>query len=151
MSVLEVEINMLFSQRQSELVKEFSKFSDWEARYKHIIQLGRSLPVMDEDLKIEDIKVKGCQSQVWLHASLGEDRKIVFSADSDAMIVKGLVAILIRMYSGLSPREVIESQPDFLKEIGLQKHLSPSRANGLYAMINQIKYYATAFDLILAK
>lgn len=138
---------MTFNARQTQIVKEFSQFPDWEQRYKHIVAIGKNLPPMEESLKTEDNKVKGCQSQVWLHGKLGEDKKIYFMADSDAIIVKGLVGLLIQLYSGLPPEEIINGSPNFLQQIELQKHLSPSRANGLYAMIKQIKYYAMAFKL----
>ncbi len=121
----------------------------WEDRYRHIIDLGKSLPPMREDDKTEDLKVRGCQSQVWLKAELRPDRTLHFIADSDALIVKGLIAMLLRIYSDRTPQEILASDPDFIRELGLAQHLSPSRANGLNAMIKQIKYYALAFQMKL--
>jgi len=130
--------------RQKQIVAEFSNLNDWEDRYKKLIELGKSLPDLPDVKKIEDYKVKGCQSQVWIHASL-RDGRIVFEADSDALLVRGLVALLMRAYSDATPSEILATPPDFVKEIGLESKLSPSRANGLYSMIKQIKFYALAF------
>ena len=141
---------MTIEQKHSEILADFQNLPNWEDRYKKIIQLGRSLPDMPEELKTDDLKVKGCQSQVWLHADLDADGHVVFQADSDALIVKGLLALLLKYYSNEPPKEILEAQPEFVGEIGLQNHLSPSRANGLHAMIKQIKYYATAFQAIQA-
>jgi len=135
---------------QDQLIQEFSKISSWEGRYQHIIALGKQLPPLAEEFKIEDLKVKGCQSQVWLKARFENDptdgiKKIYFTADSDAMIVKGLIALLLRVYSGRTPKEILDTSPEFIKELGFESHLSPSRANGLQAMVKQIKYYALAY------
>lgn len=135
---------MQITQRVDDLVAEFQKFADWEDRYKYIIDLGKNLPEMREEDKTEQNKVKGCQSQVWLHAHL--DKGIVyFSADSDASIVKGIVSILVRVYSGATPAEILATKPEFLDQIGLRQHLSMSRANGLSSMVKQISMFALAF------
>jgi len=134
-------------ERQKQIVAEFSHLSDWEDRYKKLIELGKSLPDLPDVKKIEDYKVKGCQSQVWIHASL-RDGRVVFEADSDALLVRGLVALLLRAYSDATPMEILSTPPDFVKEIGLESKLSPSRANGLFSMIKQIKFYAMAFQSI---
>lgn len=130
------------------IVNDFKKFSDWEDRYKHLIELGKKLPSMKEEFKTESNKIKGCQSQVWLNAELDGD-KVVFSADSDASIVKGIVALLVEVYSGLTPDQILATKPTFLEEIGLKEHLSMSRANGMTAMIKQISFYAMAFKVKL--
>ena len=129
------------------LVKEFEEITDWEEKYKHIIKLGRELPVFNEEYKTDKNKIEGCQSQVWMNAKL-EDNKIIIEADSDAMIVKGLIAILIKAYSGFSPAEILSIPPDFLQKIGIDKHLSPTRKNGLGAMLKQIQMYAVAFNAL---
>ncbi len=130
------------------IVDDFLKFSNWEDRYKHLIGLGKSLGPMQEEHKTEANKIKGCQSQVWLHAELVGD-KIIFTADSDASIVKGVIALLVQVYSGSTPDEILATKPTFLEEIGLKEHLSMSRANGLTAMIKQISFYAMAFKIKL--
>jgi cysteine desulfuration protein SufE len=135
---------MTINDIQQRIIREFSLFEDWTDKYKHIIKLGSKLePLPDEDHKDENL-VKGCQSQVWLTAQLDED-KVVFSADSDAAITKGLVALMIRVYSDQTPDEILAHSPDFLKQIGLAEHLSPTRANGLASMVKQMKIYAMAF------
>lgn len=139
----------LIQERQAKLIKEFSQWSDWEERYKKIIELGKALPDMPENLKTEDNKVKGCQSQVWLHASLNENQEMVLVGDSDALLVKGLVALLLHVYSPAKPQEVLMTPPEFLKELGFEANLSPSRSNGLHSMLKQIKLYATAFHYLL--
>lgn len=137
---------MSISDKQQALLKEFSNLEDWEQRYKAIIQKGKSLPLMEDQYKTDDNKVRGCQSQVWIHAEFNSEAKTIsFQADSDAMIVKGLVAVLLEVYSDSTPDEILSTPVDFLKELGLQQHLSPSRANGLYSMLKQIIFYATAF------
>ena len=136
---------MTIEQKQKALLDRFSELSSWEARYKAIIDMGKKLSPMPEELKSEDNKVKGCQSQVWIHATFSEDQKVIFTADSDALIVKGLVALLLSIYSGASCDEILSTPVSFLKELGLDGHLSPSRANGLYSMLKQIIFYATAF------
>lgn len=130
--------------------KDFSS-DDWEKKYEKIIEYGKLWPGLPEAEKLEDLKVKGCQSQVWIKAELNDDKKIVFKGDSDALIVKGLVAIVLKIYSGESPETILKTEPKFLTEIGFDSGLSPSRTNGLYSMIKQIKYYATAFQYLLSK
>jgi cysteine desulfuration protein SufE len=134
--------------RQDELIQEYAQIPTWEERYKHLINQGKIIGAMPKELYDEKFKVRGCQSQVWLHASLLLNGKIQFQGDSDALIVKGLVALLIRTYSGASPEDILGAKTDFLKELGFEGHLSPSRANGLYAMLKQILYYATAFQAL---
>ena len=128
---------------QADLIDEFSMFDDWMDRYEHMIDLGKSLPLINPKFKTEDNIIKGCQSKVWLHADL-ENEKVVFSADSDAIITKGIVAILIRVFSNQSPNTILNTNTDFIDEIGLKEHLSPTRANGLVSMIKQLKIYALA-------
>ncbi len=137
---------MTVPERQKQIVAEFQPLDSWEERYKKIIALGKALPDLPEAKKTEDAKVKGCQSQVWLHADL-VNGKVIFSADSDALLVRGLVALLLRLYSELTPQEILTTSPDFIKEIGLESKLTPSRANGLMSMVKQIKYYGLAFSL----
>lgn len=134
------------TEQQAALVKEFGAYTDWEKRYQRIIDLGKALPVMPESLKTEANKVRGCQSQVWLSAELTSGSHVVYQVDSDAMIVRGLAALLVSVYSGHTPQEIIAAGSDFLTQIGLTSHLSQSRANGLAAMVRQFKNYAVAFD-----
>lgn len=134
------------SQSQANIVKEFSAYTDWEKRYQRIIDLGKALPIMPEPLKTEANKVRGCQSQVWLSAELKDNAHIIYQADSDAMIVRGLAALLVMVYSNHTPSEILAADSDFLTQIGLTSHLSQSRANGLAAMVRQFKNYAVAFD-----
>jgi cysteine desulfuration protein SufE len=130
---------------QEEIIDEFAIFDDWMQRYEYMIELGKSLPLIDEQYKTDDNLIKGCQSKVWVHAEL-KDNKIVFTADSDAIITKGIVAILIRVFSNQYPKDIIEANTDFIDDIGLKEHLSPTRANGLVSMIKQIKMYAIAYQ-----
>jgi cysteine desulfuration protein SufE len=130
---------------QNEIIDEFSMFDDWEERYQYMIDLGKALPLIDEQYKTEDYIIKGCQSKVWVHANLDTD-KVVFTADSDAIITKGIIAILIRVFSNQHPKDIIEANTDFIDEIGLKEHLSPTRANGLVSMIKQLKMYAVAYQ-----
>jgi len=130
---------------QEEIVDEFSMFDDWMQRYEYIIELGKNLPLIKEESKIEENLIKGCQSKVWLQGEQNED-KIVFTADSDAILTKGIIAILIRVFSNQTPKDIIDANMDFIDEIGLKEHLSPTRANGLVSMIKNIKMYALAFD-----
>jgi cysteine desulfuration protein SufE len=136
---------MQIKEIQDEIVDEFSMFEDWMQRYEYIIELGKSLPIIEEKYKTEDNIIKGCQSKVWVH---GEEHgeKIVFSADSDAILTKGIIAILIRVFSNQKPEAILEANTAFIDEIGLKEHLSPTRANGLVSMIKQIKMYALAFQ-----
>ena len=130
---------------QEEIIEEFAMFEDWMQRYEYMIELGKSLPLIDEQYKTNDNLIKGCQSKVWVHGELNDD-KIEFTADSDAIITKGIVAILIRVFSNQHPTAILEANTDFIDEIGLKEHLSPTRANGLVSMIKQIKMYAIAYQ-----
>lgn len=130
---------------QDEVVDEFSMFDDWMQRYEYIIELGKTLPMIEEQYKTDDNIIKGCQSKVWLQGQEA-DGQIVFTADSDAILTKGIIAILIRVFSHQKPAAILEANTDFIDEIGLKEHLSPTRANGLVSMIKQIKMYALAFD-----
>ncbi|AFN74438.1 putative SufE Fe/S-cluster-related protein [Melioribacter roseus P3M-2] len=141
---------MTIAEKQKKLVEEFEQYTDWEERYKHLIELGRQMPEMSEELKIDKYKLDGCQSQVWIKAEL-KDGKIYFVADSDAAIVKGLIALLLKVYSGHTPDEILSNPPEFLKQIGIDKHLSPTRKNGLAAMMKQIQMYAVAFKTLAGK
>jgi len=133
------------TEKQQEVIEEFSLFEDWMQRYEHMIDLGKSLPLIAEEYKTEDNIIKGCQSKVWVHAALEEDQ-LVFTADSDAIITKGIIAILIRVFSHQHPKAILEADTDFIDKIGLKQHLSPTRANGLVSMIKQIKMYAVAYQ-----
>lgn len=130
---------------QEEIVDEFSMFDDWMERYEYIIELGKNLPLIKEEFKTENNLIKGCQSKVWLQ---GEKKvgKIVFTADSDAILTKGIIAILIRAFSNQSAKDILDADMDFIDKIGLKEHLSPTRANGLVSMIKNIKMYALAFN-----
>lgn len=132
-------------ERQDYWVKELGSLASWEDRYKKIIALGKQLPDLSEELRTEEAKVKGCQSQVWLHAKLDDQGRIQFQGDSDALLVKGLVALLLKIYSNSSPSEILSTPPEFLKALGFEGNLSPSRANGLFSMIKQIRNFATVF------
>jgi cysteine desulfuration protein SufE len=128
---------------QRALVEEFALFADWQEKYAHLIELGRALPRMDPALKTEDRQVRGCQAQVWLAARREGDR-IHFTAESDALIVQGLVALLLRVYSGRTPEQILAARDDFLREIGLDRHLSQNRANGLASLAREIRRHAAA-------
>ena len=130
---------------QQDVIDEFEMFTDWMEKYDYLIELGKSLPVIDSQYKTDDNIIKGCQSKVWLHAELQGD-KVIYSADSDAIITKGIIALMVRVLSGHTPKEILESDMDFINAIGLKEHLSPTRANGLLAMIKQMKFYALAFQ-----
>lgn len=136
---------MKIQEIQAEIVDEFSMFDDWDERFQYVIDLGKSLPLIDEKYKLEENTIKGCQSKVWLHAE-ENDGKIVFTADSDAIITKGIIAILIRAFSNQKASDILEADMQFIDEIGLKEHLSPTRANGLVSMIKQVKMYAFAFN-----
>lgn len=136
---------MSITELQADIVDEFSLFDDWMQRYEYIIDLGKSLPLIDEQYKTEENIIKGCQSKVWVHGELIED-KIVFTADSDAILTKGIIAILIRVFSNQKATDILDANTDFIDAIGLKEHLSPTRANGLVSMIKQIKMYALAFN-----
>jgi len=130
---------------QEDIIDEFSMFEDWEERYQYMIDLGKTLPLINDVYKTEENIIKGCQSKVWVHADL-IDNKVVFTADSDAIITKGIIAILIRSFSNQKPEDIINANTDFIDEIGLKEHLSPTRANGLVSMIKEIKMYAIAYQ-----
>lgn len=134
--------------RQQAIIHEFGAYSNWEEKYKHLIVLGKKMPPFPDELRKDDFRVKGCQAQVWIHARLNSSGQVEFQADSDALIVKGLIAILLELYSKATPEEILSTAPDFVKTLDLSAHLSPSRANGLVAMIKQIKYYAAAFKAL---
>jgi len=136
---------MKIQEIQEEIVNEFSMFDDWMERYEYIIDLGKNLPLIQEQFKTEDNIIKGCQSKVWLQGEQHSDN-IVFTADSDAILTKGIIAILIRTFSNQKPGDILDANLDFIDRIGLKEHLSPTRANGLVSMIKQIKMYALAFQ-----
>lgn len=136
---------MTIKDKQEEIISEFAIFSDWMDKYEYIISLGKELPIIDEAQKKDENLIKGCQSQVWLDAKL-EDGKVIFTADSDAIITKGVIALLIRVVSNQSPEEIINNDLYFIDQIGLKEHLSPTRSNGLLSMVKQMKLYALAFQ-----
>lgn len=133
------------AQQQDELIEEFAFFDDWMDKYEHIISLGKDLPLIDEQYKTDDHLIKGCQSRVWLHTEL-EEGKITLTADSDAIITKGIIALVIRVFSGHTPQEILGADLYFIEKIGLREHLSPTRSNGLLSMVKQIQYYALALQ-----
>ena len=135
---------MSIKEVQDQLVKEFEDFEEWEDRYRHIIKIGRDLPELPEEYRIDKNKLDGCQSQVWIHAEL-KDGKIQLFADSDAMIVKGLIGMLIRVYNNHTPDEILSNPPEFLAKLKIDNHLSPTRKNGLSSMLKQIQNYAIVF------
>ncbi len=136
---------MSIAEVQNEIIDEFAMFEDWEERYQYMIDLGKTLPLIESQYKTEDNIIKGCQSKVWVHANMIDD-KVNFTADSDAIITKGIIAILIRVFSNQHPKDILEANTDFIDAIGLKEHLSPTRANGLVSMIKQIKLYAIAYQ-----
>jgi cysteine desulfuration protein SufE len=143
---------LTITQAQQEVVDEFAMFTDWQDRYEHLIELGKELPLIAPEQKTDDNLVRGCQSRVWLAAEqrastpLSAGPIVHFTADSDAMITKGIVALLVRVYNDRTPKEILGASTDFIDRIGLREHLSPNRANGLSAMIDQMKRYAVAFS-----
>ena len=141
---------MSITEIQNEIIDEFAMFDDWMQRYEYMIELGKTLPLIDDQFKTDDNLIKGCQSKVWLHADL-KNNKVVFTDDSDAIITKGIIAILVRVFSNQSPQDIIDAKTDFIDEIGLKEHLSPTRANGLVSMIKQLKMYAIAYQTQLSK
>ncbi len=138
---------MSIQEKQEEIIAEFSIFEDWMEKYEHIIQYGKSLPIIDPAYKIPEKLIKGCQSQVWLHAEQQEG-KVVFTADSDAIITKGLIALMISVLNQQEATAIAQADIYFIEKIGLKNHLSPTRANGLHAMLQQMKLYAIAFSKI---
>ncbi len=140
---------MSLSEKMQLIVSDFQSCLNWEGKYEKLIQYGKQLKSLPDADKSEDLKVKGCQSQVWIKADL-RDGKVYFLGDSDALLVKGLVALVLQVYSGESTQDILSQEPTFLKEIGLDVGLSPSRSNGSYSMIKQVKYYATAYQYLLS-
>ena len=134
---------MTISEIQEEIIDEFNLFDDWMERYEYLIELGKSLPLIDDQYKIEENIIKGCQSKVWLYSKMN-DSKICFTADSDAILTKGLVALLLRVFTNQTPKDILAADTIFIDKIGLKEHLSPTRANGLVSMLKQIKLYAIA-------
>lgn len=137
---------MTIKEKQDAIVKDFEFLEDWEQKYEYLIDLGKELKGLPEDKKTDENLIKGCQSKVWIDASFQEG-KLFFNADSDGILPKGIVALLVSIYSGHPTKEILDSDFDFISQIGLQEFLSPSRANGLMAMTKQIKFYAVAFQL----
>ncbi len=140
---------MKIEETSDTIINEFDSFDDWMDKYNYLIELGKSLPMIDERYKVESNLISGCQSRVWLHAEF-DGKLVYFTADSDAVITKGIANLLIRVYSGHSPQEILAASTEFIKEIGLTEHLSPTRSNGLLSMIKQIKMYALAYKTMQA-
>ena len=140
---------MSIQEIQEEIIEEFAMFEDWMQRYEYMIDLGKSLPLIAPEFKTDDNIIKGCQSKVWVHAEL-KDNQLEFTADSDAIITKGIIAILIRVFSNQHPKDILASDTSFIDQIGLKEHLSPTRANGFVSMIKQIKMYAITFQTQLS-
>jgi len=136
----------MIAEIENQIIAEFSMFEDWMDKYNYLIELGKSLPLIDEKYKTDQYIISGCQSKVWLHAAF-RDGLVIFTADSDAIITKGIISILIRVLSHHTPDEIISSDMDFVDQIGLKEHLSPTRSNGLTSMIKQMKLYAIAFKM----
>ncbi len=136
---------MTINETQDELISDFSFFDEWMDKYEHIISLGKNLPLIDPQYKTDDNLIKGCQSRVWLHTEL-VDGKLVFTADSDAVITKGLVSLMISVLSNHTPQEIVDADIYFIDKIGLSSHLSPTRSNGLLSMLKQMKLYALAYQ-----
>ena len=136
---------MTIKEIQEEIIDEFDLFDDWMERYEYLIELGKSLPIIDQQHKQDENIIKGCQSKVWLYSEMNQN-KINFTADSDAILTKGLVALLLRVFSNQTPEDILLADTHFIDQIGLKEHLSPTRANGLVSMLKQIKYYALAYN-----
>ena len=134
---------MTIKEIQEEIIDEFNLFDDWMERYEYLIELGKSLPIIDQQYKLDENIIKGCQSKVWLYSEMN-NTKINFTADSDAILTKGLVALLLRVFSNQTPEDILMADTLFIDQIGLKEHLSPTRANGLVSMLKQIKLYAIA-------
>ncbi len=139
---------MTINEIQNQIIDEFSDYEEWLDKYEYLIELGNSLEMISEDQKTPDNIIQGCQSRVWLVANLDEDGSVSFLADSDAIITKGIIALLIRVFNHQKPQDIISSELYFIDKIGLSENLSPTRANGLLAMIKQIRYYALAFNAL---
>ncbi|MFC2114121.1 SufE family protein [Bacteroidota bacterium] len=137
---------MTIDEIKEKVISEFEMFDDWMDRYDHLIEQGKKLEPLDKQYKTEDNLIKGCQSQVWLRAYLDEEGNLHFQADSEAIITKGLIALLVHVFSGHKPKEIENTGVDFLDQIGLKEQLSPTRSNGLFSMIKQMKLYAIAFQ-----
>lgn len=137
---------MSIEEKEKALIEDFSFYDDWMEKYEHIIELGKELPMIDDQYKTEENIIKGCQSTVWLHAEMKDD-KVVFTADADAIIAKGIIALLIQVLSQESPKDILDAKLDFIKTIGLQEHLSPTRSNGLVSMVKQMKLYALGLKM----
>jgi len=135
---------MTIQEKQDRIIRQFELLGDWTERYKYIIKMGQKLDPIDVKYKIDENLVRGCQSQVWLITEL-QDHKIIFKADSDAAITKGLVALMVNFYSGEMPDTILQTNPEFIQKIGMQEHLSPTRSNGLASMVKQMKIYAMAY------
>lgn len=131
---------------QNQIIEEFSIFDDWMDKYNYLIEMGKDCPLIDTQYKTNNYLINGCQSRVWLHADFVEG-KINFTADSDAVITKGIVNLLIRVFGGHTPEEIMDAETDFLDQIGLKEHLSPTRSNGLLSMVKQMKLYAKVYQL----
>ena len=138
---------MTIKEKENVIIEEFSIFDDWMDKYAYLIELGKELPVIDEKYKTTQYLITGCQSRAWLFAEVDENGKVFFTADSDAVITKGIISLLIKVLSGNTPREILDADLSFLEKIGLKEHLSPTRANGLVSMVKQIQFYARAFQL----
>ncbi len=136
---------MSITKIQDEIIDEFAMFDDWEDKYQYMIDLGKSLPLIDVKYKVAENIISGCQSKVWIHAEK-QNENVVYTADSDAILTKGIIAILIRVFSNQKPTDILDANLDFIDQIGLKEHLSPTRANGLVSMIKEIKMYALGFD-----
>ena len=136
---------MTIKEIQEEIIDEFSLFDEWMDKYEHLIELGKDLPIISDEHKTEENLIKGCQSRVWLFAELN-DGKIDFTADSDAIITKGIIALMIRVFTNQTPKDIAEADLFFIDQIGLKEHLSPTRSNGLVSMVKQIKMYSIAFQ-----
>ena len=139
---------MTINQIQDEIIEEFSGYEEWLDKYEYLIELGNSLEVIDESQKTPDNIIQGCQSRVWLDCKMNDDGTLTFTADSDAIITKGIIALLIRVVNNQKPQDIIDADLYFIENIGLKENLSPTRANGLLAMIKQIRYYALAFNAL---
>jgi len=129
---------------QQEIIEEFAGLGEWMERYNYLIELGKNLPMIDQACRNDEYLIRGCQSRVWLNAEL-QDGRIHYTADSDAIITKGIAALMVRVFTGHTPDEILAADLRFIEEIGLKEHLSPTRSNGMVAMINQIRYYAMAY------
>jgi cysteine desulfuration protein SufE len=133
-------------EKQNQIIDEFNFFQDWSEKYQYLIDLGKSLPDFDQNNRVDSNLINGCQSKVWLNSSFN-DNIVIFEADSDAIISKGIISLLIRVFSGHNPKDILEANIDFIEKIGLNSHLSQTRANGLLSMIKQIKIYALAYQV----